>query len=57
MQQSQPDRKEKEDQEKDNPALSKVIEKNIRPIIYPRAKDTRVTNAGRHTRQAGYRRS
>jgi len=38
MQQSQPDQEEKEDQEKDNPALSKVIEKNIRTIIHLRTK-------------------
>jgi len=30
MQQSQLNQKEKEDPEKDNPALSKVIERNIR---------------------------
>ena len=33
MQQSQLNRTEKEDHEKDNPALSKVIERNIRTII------------------------
>ena len=38
MQQSQPNRIEKEDQEKDNPALSKVIERNIRTIIHLRTK-------------------
>src|SRR5512140_1660868 len=38
MQQSQPDQKEKEGQEKDNPALSKVIERNIRTIIHLRTK-------------------
>jgi uncharacterized membrane protein len=41
MQQSQTNRKEKEDQEKDNPALSKVIEKNIRTIIHLRTKAAR----------------
>ena len=38
MQQSQQNQKEKEDEEKDNPALSKVIEKNIRTIIHLRTK-------------------
>ena len=38
MQQNQPNRKEKENQEKDNPALSKVIERNIRTIIRLRLK-------------------
>src|ERR1044071_364080 len=38
MQQSQPNRTEKEDQEKDNPALSKVIERNIRTILHLRTK-------------------
>jgi uncharacterized membrane protein len=38
MQQRQPNRTEKEDQEKDNPALSKVIERNIRTIIHLRTK-------------------
>jgi uncharacterized membrane protein len=41
MQPSQLDRKEKINQEKDNPALSKVIEKNIRTIIHLRTKDAR----------------
>jgi uncharacterized membrane protein len=38
MQQSQPNQKEKEVQGKDNPALSKVIERNIRTIIHLRTK-------------------
>ena len=38
MQQSQLNSEEKEDQKKDNPALSKVIEKNIRTIIHLRTK-------------------
>ncbi len=38
MQKSQPNRKEKEDSRKDNPALSKVIERNIRTIIHLRTK-------------------
>ena len=38
MQQSQLNQEEKEDQKKDNPALSKVIEKNIRTIIHLRTK-------------------
>jgi uncharacterized membrane protein len=38
MQQSQLYLKEDEEQEKDNPALSKVIEKNIRTILHLRAK-------------------
>jgi uncharacterized membrane protein len=38
MQQSQQSQKEKEDEKKDNPALSKVIEKNIRTIIHLRTK-------------------
>jgi uncharacterized membrane protein len=41
MQQSQPSRTEKEDHEKDNPALSKVIERNIRTIIHLRTKAAR----------------
>src|SRR5687767_3955667 len=41
MQQSQPDRTEKEDHDKDNPALSKVIERNIRTIIHLRTKAAR----------------
>jgi len=39
MEQSQPI--QKEDQQKDNPALSKVIERNIRTIIHLRTKDAR----------------
>jgi uncharacterized membrane protein len=38
MQQSQQNQKETEDEKKDNPALSKVIEKNIRTIIHLRTK-------------------
>lgn len=38
MQQDQQIRKEKEDHEKDDPALSKVIERNIRTIIHLRTK-------------------
>jgi hypothetical protein len=41
MQQSQPDPTEKEDHEKDNPALNKVIERNIRTIIHLRTKAAR----------------
>jgi uncharacterized membrane protein len=41
MQQSRQNREEKEDQEKDNPALSKVIERNIRTIIHLRTKAAR----------------
>jgi uncharacterized membrane protein len=41
MQQNQPTRKENEIQAKDNPALSKVIERNIRTIIHLRTKDAR----------------
>jgi uncharacterized membrane protein len=41
MQQSQSSRTEKEDHEKDNPALNKVIERNIRTIIHLRAKAAR----------------
>jgi len=41
MQPSQPEFKETEGQEKDNPALSKVIERNIRTIIHLRAKAAR----------------
>jgi len=44
MQQSQPNRTEKEDHEKDNPALSKVIERNIRTIIHLRTKAARDRN-------------
>ena len=38
MQRTRLDQKEKEDPEKDNPALSKVIERNIRTIIHLRTK-------------------
>ena len=38
MQQSQLNRPENEEHEKDNPALSKVIERNIRTIIHLRTK-------------------
>ena len=38
MQENQLNRTEKEDHEKDNPALSKVIERNIRTIIHLRTK-------------------
>ncbi|HEU0294712.1 MAG TPA: DUF1003 domain-containing protein [Anaerolineales bacterium] len=38
MQQRQQNRTEQEDHEKDNPALSKVIERNIRTIIHLRTK-------------------
>jgi uncharacterized membrane protein len=41
MTHSQPNRKEKENRKKDNPALSKVIEKNIRTIIHLRTKAAR----------------
>ena len=41
MQQSQRIQTEKEDHEKDNPALSKVIERNIRTIIHLRTKAAR----------------
>lgn len=41
MQQDKPSRAEKEDHEKDNPALSKVIERNIRTIIQLRTKAAR----------------
>ena len=41
MQQSQQNLEGKEDQEKDNPALSKVIERNIRTIIHLRTKAAR----------------
>ena len=41
MQNSQKNQKEKEDQGKDNPALSKVIERNIRTIIHLRTKAAR----------------
>ena len=41
MQQSQLNRTEKEDHEKDNPALSKVIERNIRTIIHLRTRAAR----------------
>ena len=38
MQQNQPDLTEKENHENDNPALSRVIERNIRTIIHLRTK-------------------
>jgi uncharacterized membrane protein len=41
MQQSQLNRKENEDHEKDNPALSNVIERNIRTIIHLRTMTAR----------------
>jgi uncharacterized membrane protein len=41
MQQNKPTPKEKLDPEKDNPALSKVIERNIRTIIHLRTKAAR----------------
>lgn len=41
MKASQPNRKEKEEHKKDNPALSKVIEKNIRTLIHLRTKTAR----------------
>jgi len=41
MQHSQRNRTEKEDHEKDNPALNKVIERNIRTIIHLRTKAAR----------------
>ena len=41
MQQSPLNRTEKEDHEKDNPALSKVIERNIRTILHLRTKAAR----------------
>ena len=41
MQQNKRNRKEKEDPKKDNPALSKVIERNIRTIIHLRTKAAR----------------
>ena len=44
MQQNQPNRKKVEDPEKDNPALSKVIERNIRTIIHLRTKAARERN-------------
>ncbi len=44
MGQEQPNRTEKEEHEKDNPALSKVIEKNIRTIIHLRTKAARERN-------------
>ena len=44
MQKSQLNREEKEDHEKDNPALSKVIERNIRTIIHLRTKAARERN-------------
>ena len=44
MQHSQLDRAENEEQEKDNPALSKVIERNIRTLIHLRTKAARERN-------------
>jgi len=41
MQQSQPDQKDEAGKEKDNPALSRVIERNIRTIIHLRTKAAR----------------
>jgi uncharacterized membrane protein len=41
MQQNQRNRTETDDHEKDNPALSKVIERNIRTIIHLRTKAAR----------------
>lgn len=41
MQKSRPDQKDSEEPGKDNPALSKVIEKNIRTIIHLRTKAAR----------------
>lgn len=41
MQQSQPNQKENEVLEKDIPALSKVIERNVRTIIHLRTKAAR----------------
>ena len=41
MQQNKRNRKEKEDPKKENPALSKVIERNIRTIIHLRTKAAR----------------
>jgi len=41
MQQNKRNRKEKEDPKKENPTLSKVIERNIRTIIHLRTKAAR----------------
>src|SRR5512134_1911972 len=41
MQQTQQNGTEREDHEKDNPALNKVIERNIRTIIHLRTKAAR----------------
>jgi uncharacterized membrane protein len=41
MQESQPNLKEKEEPQNDNPSLSKVIERNIRTIIHLRTKAAR----------------
>jgi hypothetical protein len=41
MQHSQSHRMEKEEHDKDNPALSKVIERNIRTSIHLRTKAAR----------------
>ena len=50
MQPSQPNFKETEGQEKDNPALSKVIERNIRTIIHLRTKAARERRPARPPR-------
>jgi uncharacterized membrane protein len=52
MQAGQPDRGEKEGQEQDNPALSKVIERNIRTIIRLRTKSARERNLQDRTADA-----
>lgn len=44
MRHNQQDQKKKEDDVKDNPALSKVIERNIRTIIHLRTKAARKRN-------------
>jgi uncharacterized membrane protein len=44
LQPDQKNREEKEDQAKDNPALSKVIERNIRTIIHLRTKAAQERN-------------
>jgi uncharacterized membrane protein len=44
MKQSQSTQKDNEDYGKDNPALSKVIERNIRTIIHLRTKAAHVRN-------------
>ncbi len=48
MQQSHQNGDEKKDREKDNPALSKVIEKNIRTIIHLRTKAARERSLQNH---------